>query len=110
MNRFRPFAVLMFLAFLGASATPETDKGSGKAFLEDQVAPVLAPEGPVLGPLVRATGVGSIPPASRPVEDARREATSPRIEDISGGPTGALLTGAALLAAGALILAVLFPW
>jgi hypothetical protein len=44
------------------------------------------------------------------VDEARREAASQSLEEFSGGPTGILLTGAALVAAVAFLLAVVFPW
>jgi hypothetical protein len=103
------FAGLVFLVVLAASASPEVHPGSGSTSLV-QVARVLAPVGPDSGLLNRVTLVNSIPLAPKPVDEARREAGSKSLEEFSGGPTGALLIGAALLAAIAVILAVVIPW
>ena len=109
MARARPFAGLMFLTVLVASASLEAHPGSGRTSLV-QVAQVLAPQGPDLGLLNRASRVEPLPLASRPVDEARREAASVLLEDFSGGSAGTFLVGAALLAAVALLLAAVIPW
>ena len=108
LNRARPFAGLLFLAVLAASAFLEVPPGSGTTNLI-QVARASALERPDPGLLNRATLVEPLPLASRPVDEARREAASISFKDFSGGPAGTLLIGAALLAAVALILAVVIP-
>lgn len=105
----RPFAGLLFLAVLAASAFPDLPPRSGRTTLV-QVARVSAPEGSDPGLLNRATPAEPLPLASRPVDEARREAASMTFRDFSGGPAGTLLIGAGLLAAVALILAVVIPW
>jgi hypothetical protein len=105
----RPFAGLLFLSVLAASAPPEVPMRSGRTTLV-QVARVSAPEGADFGLLNRATLAEPLPLASRPVDEARRDAASMTFKEFSGGPAGTLLIGAGLLAAVALILAAVIPW
>ena len=107
MNLIRLFVGLSFLAVLTASASPELRSGvAGSSVV--QVARVMVPQGPSLGLLTRATPAESLPLATRPVDEARRDAASTSLEEFSGGPTGTLLIAASLMAAIALILAVVF--
>ena len=106
-NLARPFAGLMFLAVLTASASPEApSRVDGTSLV--QVARVVAPPGPDLGLLNRVTLAEPLPLASRPVDEARRDAGSISLEEFSGGRTATLLVAASMIAAVALILAVVF--
>jgi hypothetical protein len=109
MSRARPFAELSFLAILAIGASPKGDPGSGMTSL-DQVARLWIPDGAEPGLLNRATLAERTPLDSKPVDETRREAASKDLKEFSGGPTGTLLIGAALLAAVALILAVVIRW
>ena|SRR6185295_18571855 len=109
MNRARSFVGLLFLAVLAASASPGEQPGSDRAS-RAQVARLSAPAEPELGPLNRATESATAPFTSEPVDEARRKAASAAFEEFSGGQTATLLIGAALVAAAALFLAVVFPW
>lgn len=103
MNRTRWFAELVLLALLALSASPARDPGPGRTSTVQADRP-RAPGGPDLV-LPHQT-----PLASEPVDEARREAASKSSQERSGDPTGALLIAAALVAAVALILAVVYPW
>jgi hypothetical protein len=109
MNRVRPFAGLIFLAFLGANASPRALPGSG-GVPRVQVAQVRAPHGPDLELLNLTTPLKGTPIPVKPVDDALQDAASESFKDMSGGPTGTILIGAALVAAAALLLAVAIRW
>lgn len=88
------FAGLMLLAIpLSAGAHP------GAPRVQD----ARLPEG-------RSTRVEEIPVAATPVPETRRPVVLQRFDEFTGGPAGVLLTAAALLAALALILVVVYPW
>lgn len=107
MSRARSFVGLLFLAVLAVGASPELRPGSAGA---SRVARIPAPPELKLGPLNRATESAHSPFTSEPVDEARRKAASAVFEEFSGGHTATLLIGAALVAAAALVLAVVFPW
>jgi hypothetical protein len=101
MKSVRRLAELICLAILatGASAKahPEVDGTS-----PGQVAQSPARDA---GGLER-----DVPFPSKPVDEARRDAASMNVAELSGGPTGALLAGAALLTAAVILVAVLVRW
>lgn len=109
MSRARSFAGLLLFGVLAASAAFRVHAGSEET-LPDQAPRVTARPVPDPGTLIRAIPAGGDFHASRPLDEARRAAASKSFADLSGGPTGMLLVGTALLAAGALLLAVFIPW
>lgn len=109
MNRATPFAALLFLTLVAASTSSEVQTGPDSRSV-GQVARIPAPGEPDLARLDRAIPVESPPLASNPVDEALQAAASTSVKEFSGGPTGALLIGVALVAAIALLLAVAIPW
>jgi len=107
MIRGRRVAELICLTILGTG-------DSAKAHSEDdrtspcQVASIPAPGAG--GPEQSAVPTQVTRFASKPVDEARRDAASMEFAGLSGGPTGALLAAAALFTAAAILLAVLVGW
>jgi hypothetical protein len=109
MTRIRRLAELICLGVLATSASAKALSDSSKTS-PDQVARNPAPDPGAPEYLDQKVHAHRTPVTTETVDEARRDAASMSSIEFSGGPTGTLLAGAALLTAVAIVLAVLVPW
>lgn len=101
MTRTLAFTGLVLLSVLAAGVLSRT---------VPEPAGIPTVQGPGVGAPLRKPDLRLLERPSLPAEGRLRTAALADVDGFSGGPTGTLLLGAALVAAAAFILIVLIPW